>query len=395
MPLQTQPPLTPAPAASQPKKLFDRTPSLNDLRALLARRPAGAAGPSALPTHAPSEPVAVPMPPPAPVPTHVVFTSTDAHDDPLPSECAPIDKRVVSASTEAKHGPSSSSSSEGARVDKHGVGGTPTPTTASTSESSASSSSARARRRLVTSVPFTAFISPMHARDEREKGKARAADPLISPTARRSRASMGGAGSLFLLGSQRPRERASRHARRASMSAAFEAYIVRNSPTQTRASASADVDTEVQDVKTLPQPPRQPQFSSSHVSPVVPDAVPVSDVGRDGGAEDADVMDIALENRQAKDVDERGVGSMRVDDDGMASGEPEGKPETQEAVEVDEADTLLELASVHLSQPEGVPERFVHDTEMGGEMDVVDEVRCAYMLCLLALLRGLVSWLII
>ena len=98
-------------------------------------------------------------------------------------------------------------------------------------------------------------------------------------------------------------------------------------------------------------------------------------------------MDVALGN--GMEVDENAVedvdaGDVSIDsthvDHVMALSEDAGgeEPEMQEVVAVDEADTLLELASVHLSQPEaeGVVEVVVPG-HSAGEVDEMDEVRCA------------------
>ena len=347
---------------------------MNDLRTLLARRNTGA-GQSARPTSTPT-------------PTS---TSNDDGDSHVPVERIP--ETQVFKST----GDKDEAASSGARINKTVTWGTPTPTTtASVSESGTSSSADTRRRRTISSVPFEAFISPVQPRgshvESGDKGKSKeitqAADPFISPTAARSRASLGGSSSASL---QRPKGRVSGHARRESASAAFEAYIVRDSPRRmSGAITSADADTGT-GIKLLSQPPRQPRFSEgseslpsssvSVASPVIPGAVPVlvpeSDVGADGCADDTNAMDVDAEDD-----------STHVDD-GMALGEGD--------VEPDEADTLLELASVHLSQPEAVadkeaPECSVDEASKVGVMDaVMDEVRSARVLSLLALLRALVS----
>ena len=310
-------------------------------------------------------------------PTHTSNDEEDSH--------APVDIKVLK-STDGKDEPI-----------KTVAWGTPTPITTASASESGTSSSTDARRRL---VPFEAFISPAQSRKSHVKsGDKHAADPFISPTAVRSRASMGGSASACFLGSQRPKGRVSGHGRRESASAAFEAYIVRDSPKQKTGARDADTRT----IKPLSQPPRQPRFSEdseslSVSSPVIPDAVPVpeseSDAGSDGGVDDTNGMDV--------DAGDACVDSTRVDD-GMASGDSEGEGEGEaEAQEEgkgqpDEADTLLELASVHLSQPEvvvdeEVPESPVDEADKVGDMGkVMDEVRSACVLCPLALLRGLVS----
>jgi hypothetical protein len=83
--------------------------------------------------------------------------------------------------------------------------------------------------------------------------------------------------------------------------------------------------------------------------------------------------------------------------EGEGEGEGEGEAGTREEDQPDEADTLLELASVHLSQPgavvdEAVPGSSADGVGKVGDLDeVMDEVRSPFVLCCLALLRGLVS----
>lgn len=250
---------------------------------------------------------------------------------------------------------------------------------------------------MVPSVPFEAFISPVqsrggHVKNDHDEGKSRdkgkgkeimhTADPFTSPTLVRPRASMGASASVYLMGSQRSKGRVSERARRESASAAFEAYIVRDSPKQTSGHTSTSTDTGI-GMKPLLAPPGKPSslegpeslpFSSlSVVSPVVPDAVPVTvpiPAEVDRQAEDADPGDVCVD-------------SVRVDD-GITLDEGEDEPERSEE-EPDEADTLLELASVHLSQPEAAMDR----ADKIGVMDVMDEVRTPCFPCLLALLRSL------
>ncbi|KAF8551875.1 SET domain-containing protein [Imleria badia] len=280
------------------------------------------------------------------------------------------------------------------------------------------------RRRTSTFVPFEAFISPAfggtrvqndHSSDK-GKGKAREiTDPFISPTMARSRVSMGASTSAD---SHKAKGRAFWHGRRESASAAFEAYIVRDSPkkgSEARTGAGTGVDTgagtkDAQAIEPLPQPPTQARFlqgseTLSSSTPVIPDAVPAAvpvpvpvPETDEGGTHDTNAMDVTLENTvevdgQAEDVEgDIGVDSTRVDD-GMTlrededEDEDESEPEPQEEAEVDEADTLLELASVHLSQPEEVvedeedeeeeqeeePESSVDSADEGEEMDVIDE----------------------
>jgi len=96
----------------------------------------------------------------------------------------------------------------------------------------------------------------------------------------------------------------------------------------------------------------------SMVSPAIPDAVPVTVPVSAEVAEGADARDVCVD-------------SVRVDDE-ITSDKGEGEPETQEE-EPDEADTLLGLASVHLSQPETA----VDQADKIGVVDVMDEVRTA------------------
>jgi hypothetical protein len=238
-------------------------------------------------------------------PAHSFNDDVDGH---MPLDV--VDTQVPK-STDGKGETSSST----APINKIAAWGTPTPTTtASASESGTSSSADARRRRPVSFVPFEAFISPVQSRGSHVKsGDTHAADPFVSPTATRSRASMGTSASACFLGSQRPKRRVSGHGRRESASTAFEAYIVRDSPKQkSGASTGTDTDTGT-DIKPLSQPPRQPRFSEdsgslSVSSPVIPDAVPVpeSDIGSDGGADDANAMDVD-------------AGDAYVDlDDGMA-----------------------------------------------------------------------------
>ena len=204
----------------------------------------------------------------------------------------------------------------------------------------------------------------------RDKGKGKeimhTADPFISPTSARSRTSMGANASVYLMGSQRSKGGVSERARRESASAAFEAYIVRDSPKQTsRAHTGTKTDTGT-GMKPLPTPPGKPSsleepeslsFSSlSMVSPVIPDAVPVT-------------VPVSAEIAEGADAGDVCVDSVRVDDEITLD---EGEPEVQEE-EPDEADTLLGLASVHLSQPETA----VDQADKIGVVDVMDEVRTA------------------
>ena len=393
--------------------------------------------------HASVEPVAMPTPVTTQAPTSM---DEDTHASVEPVTMPPPAATQVPSSTNAKDGPSSSSEG-GARFNKGVAWGTPTPTTVSVSESSASSSAHARRRRTFTFVPFEAFISPALSWAKRakndpssDKGKSKAreiADPFVSPTVARSRTNTSTSGD-----SHKARGRVSWHGRRESASAAFEAYIVRDSPrkgSEDRVGTSADVETgggskDAQPVEPPAQLPIQTSSGSLSTSTlVVPGAVlaPESDadVGRDELAHDTNAMEVTLENTvevdgQAEDVEEDvGVDSTRADndmgedededeDESEGEGEDEdegedgGKPEMQEEAEVDEADSLLELASVHLSQPEQVVEEVVEEVEEvdsdscvevadeGGVMDVMDEVRSACVLSLLALLKGLVSWLL-
>ena len=126
---------------------------------------------------------------------------------------------------------------------------------------------------------------------------------------------------------------------------------------------------------------------------LVPDVVPVmvrvpvpeSEGGGEGPVED---MDVALENgmevngNMVEDVDagDVSVDSTHVDHVVALSEDAGGEElETQEVVALDGADTLLELALVHLSQPEA--EDVVEVVVPGpsaGEVGEMDEVRCVH-----------------
>lgn len=411
---------------SQSTRVLGRTPSLNDIRTLLARRNVSASQPCR-PTTASTS---------TSTPTH---THTHAFDE--DGDTHALAELFAVPSLEPMDGvdqlalPSEEASTKS--------------TTVSALESGASSSSggpsASARRRRVPFVPFEAFISPMQSRSKNvkndrdhdghqkgksiDKGKGKeivyADDVIASPTVARSRVSMGASASVSSLGSQRSKRRESRHVRRESASAAFEVYIVRDSPKQTsgaRISTSADTDTGAgtgandmrprPNTKPLPQLqlPRAPRFSESGsvsasspsspsvASPVISDVVPVtvqvpvSDVGVDGPADDTRAMDVdagngCIDSRRVDDEvasGECGGGGVNVSVS-VSVGEPEGRGEDEgEADEADEADTLLELASVHLSPTEAEVEAVaVHEVDKVVEMEVTDEVRCACMVCFL------------
>ncbi|KAH0832246.1 hypothetical protein J3R83DRAFT_13220 [Lanmaoa asiatica] len=373
--------------SSQSTRAFGRTPSLNDIRTLLARRNVGADQPSR------STSASTPTP---------TFAFSEDGDDHAPAEPAEPAAVLAPRSTDSKDG----ASSEGTGT-KSGVLSTPTLTT-TTGSASRSGGPSSVRRRKVSFVPFEAFISPVQSRggdikndhNEQEKGEGKKSsgdkgkgeeipdvpDVTVSPTAARSRASMGG--SLPLLDSQR---KVRRHGRRESASAFFQAYIVRDSPKQTtgaRTGTDTDKDAWIgagvetgtgteelpprPGIKPVPQPqsPGRLRFSESisASSPVISDVhadtvlvtVPASDVGGDGHAEDTNAMHA--------DTGDDCIGSTSADDGVMlCEDEGEGEPETTGEGETDEVDMLLELASVHLSQT-------VAEADEGREMDVIDEL---------------------
>ncbi|KAG9315523.1 hypothetical protein JVU11DRAFT_3139 [Chiua virens] len=230
---------------------FGRTPSLDGLRSLLAKRSASKDG-----REAPAESVAVPTP-------SKVGTSADttglaskvAYTTYTPTVCrSPPVLVPMSAPGPLRH-----------KDKAHGL-------------------------------PFEAFISPVQVR-----GRDRCGDASRSPTVSLSRMNVGGNVS------QR-----SRHARRASASAVFE----------------------------LPRPPRQPRFSEggSTGTGTGTDVFAVSDGGSAG---DVNEVNDAVEH--AMDVDENGIAST-----GVEGGEEKEVAASED--EVDAADALQELASVHLSQ---------------------------------------------
>lgn len=402
-PVQTLPPSlpsTPTPSSrSQSTKALGRTPSLNDIRALLARRNVSGSQPGRL-AHGPTS-----------TPTQTSQEGGDARV-PVVTVAVPVPRSMDGADRVV-------SSLERAST-QSGAWSTPTPATTKTTASGLGASSlngASATRREVSFVPFKAFISPVQSRGRDvkhdhgkgksvDKGKGKevvhATDASFTPTAARPRTD----GSASLFSSQRPKARESRHGRRES--AAFEAYIVRDSPKQTSVartvSTSTDPRTGTDDVQLRPgiQPlvhlPREPRLSdsgspsvsvaSSVASPVMSDTVPdmaqvpVLDVGGHAPlADDTNGMDV--------DAGDGCVDATRMDD-GMGVGE--GEPETTNEGEADEADSLLELASVHLT-PVEAEVITVNETNKVGGMDVVDEVRGActlffFSLSDLALLRG-------
>ncbi|KAG8214805.1 hypothetical protein J3R82DRAFT_9949 [Butyriboletus roseoflavus] len=357
---------TPTSSRSQSTKALGRTPSLNDIRMLLARRNVSGSQPgrsahgstsTSTPartsyedgdTHVPVVPVAVPAP-----------RSTDGND------------RLVSWL-------------EGAS--------TPTPTTTTTTASGlgASSNGETARRREVSFVPFRAFISPAQSLDRNvkhshndhekersdDKGKGREIvhpdHASVSPTAPRSRTD----GSVSLLGSQRLKAREYRHRRRESASTAFEAYIVRDSFKQTSVTcvASTAMDpatataTAIDDVRPDVEPPVQPQL------PQVPR------LSESGSCRTLAGVDLLLTIRMGWMLTQEMIVLMRLAwTTGWcwiegAVGESETTGEGEDEDEADEADALLELASVHLSQEE--PEVVaVDEANKVGEMEVIDERR--------------------
>ena len=193
------------------------------------------------------------------------------------------------------------------------------------------------------------------------------------------------------------------HGRRESEAAVFALFIVRG-PLRQVGGARAGTDAgsnNAQPAKALLQPPRQPRFSGSEdsaspsvsLASPVPDVVPVmvpvpvpeSEGGREGPVED---MDVALENgmevngNAVEDVDagDVGVDSTHVDHVMALSEDVGGEElETQEVVALDEADTLLELASVHLSQPEAEDVvEVVIPGPSAGEVDEMNKVRCVH-----------------
>lgn len=399
-PTQTQ---TPPSSHLKSTRALGRTPSLNDLRTLLAKRNVGAGQPG--------------RPTPASTSTST-FTAaqmqmqTQTHASNVDGDVQVLAEPVAVPAPRSTDGDERVASSEEGASAKRGALVTPTTTTTTTpsasglgvSLSGGVGASASVRRREVSFVPFEAFISPVQSRsknvnydrdhDNREgekrieksgdkgKGKGKGKEVAYSnnafatPTAARSRAStsMGASAGMSLLGSHRSKGRV-------SASAAFEAYIMRDSPKRTsraRTGASTDTNTDTDtgagvgtdDVRVRPdieplrqplQPHREPRFSESASASVASDV---------GPADDANAMDV--------DAGDACVASMRVDD-GVALAEGEGEGEA------DEVDPLLELASVHLTPIEAVA---ADEADKVGENDVTDEVRCACMLCVfLALLR--------
>lgn len=336
-------PLTP----SQPTRVIGKTPSLKDIRTLLARR--NVSSPSTRPTPTPTQ------------------TSNEDGESRTPAESVAAPATKTKTNRNARAG-----SSEERTSHKGGAWRTSTPATVSAPGSEATS--ARARRRRVPFVPFEAFISPMRSWSKNASDKGTRVDEdirdvngRISPTASRSRTmSTGMLGSRVLKG----KERESRHVRRESAAAAFEAYIVRNSPRreQTRMGRRADMDGDeevdadadagagmghnLQSVESLAVKSLETK-KSERVEPVVSEAVSVG-VLDDGGDEVGDAV-------------EAPVDSTRVDDG-----------------ETDETDALLELASVHLSQPTTNVEAEAQGVEVPelvvNEVEMMDEVRCAYIL---------------
>lgn len=274
------------------------------------------------------------------------------------------------------------SSEEG--TSQNGAWSTPVPTTRTRT-----SASAGAKRRRSSFVPFEAFISPARSWDTHasDKGKgvegsiqdANESSVGVSPTVSRMRTvSTGVLGLRELNGKSKSkeREREARHARRESAAAAFEAFIVRDSPREvtTRVGGRADtdingdgeVDVDVDVDAGAEKEVQRVEFGSERVEPVVSVEVPVG-VSNDGG--DATVVD---------------VGDVPVDSTARAD---DGEGET------DETDALLELASVHLSQPGGEAEAEAEGVgasePVSNEVEMVDEVRCGRILCMSTTLRSL------